>query len=165
MRLMTCRRGMLVLALVLATAPLFTVPARAADITVFAAASLKNALDDAVKRYETKPGVKVVTSYAASSALARQIEAGAPADIFFSADLDWMDELDQKNLIDAASRQTLLGNTPILIAPKDSTVTMPMEKNLPLLKALGPDGKLAMANVDSVDVVMAFIRRSGISPP
>jgi molybdate transport system substrate-binding protein len=149
MRLTSCRIGILFLALVLA-APLLGQPARASDVTIFAAASLKNALDDAVKRYEAKTEHKVVVSYAASSALAKQIEAGAPADIFFSADLDWMDELQKKNLIDVASRQTLLGNTLILIAPKDSTVTLPMEKNLPLFKALGPEGKLAMANVDSV---------------
>jgi len=117
---------------------------------MFAAASLKNALDDAVTRYQAKTGRKIVVSYAASSALAKQIEAGAPADIFFSADLDWMDELEKKNLIDAVSRRTLLGNKLVLIAPKDSTVTLSMEKNLPLLKALGPEGKLAMANVDSV---------------
>jgi molybdate transport system substrate-binding protein len=149
MLLATCRLGRLLL-IILAAASLLGGPARASDVTVFAAASLKNALDDAVKRYETKTGVKVVVSYAASSALAKQIEAGAPADIFFSADLDWMDELQNKNLIDGASRQTLLGNTLILIAPKDSTLTLPIEKNLPLLDALGPEGKLAMANVDSV---------------
>jgi molybdate transport system substrate-binding protein len=150
MRLKASRRGMLVLALVLAAAPVFTGHARAADITVFAAASLKNALDDAARRYETKTGVKVVTSYAASSALAKQIEAGAPADIFFSADFDWMDELQKKNLIEIPSRHTLLGNTLVLIAPKDSTVSLPIEKNFPLLQALGLDGKLAMASVDSV---------------
>ena len=148
MRFATCRIGTLLL-IVLAAVPLLSGPARASDVTMFAAASLKNALDDAVTRYQAKTGRKVVVSYAASSALAKQIEAGAPADIFFSADLDWMDELQNKNLIDVASRQTLLGNTLILIAPKDSTVTLPMEKNLPLLKALGPEGKLAMANVDS----------------
>jgi molybdate transport system substrate-binding protein len=150
MRHAKCRIGTLLLVFVLVASPLLGGLARASDITVFAAASLKNALDDAVTRYQAKTGRKVVVSYAASSALAKQIEAGAPADIFFSADLDWMDELEKKNLIDAASRQTLLGNTLILIAPKDSTVTLPMEKNLPLLKALGPEGKLAMANVDSV---------------
>jgi molybdate transport system substrate-binding protein len=149
MRLATCRIGTLLL-IVLAAVSLLGGPACASDVTMFAAASLKNALDDAVTRYQAKTGRKVVVSYAASSALAKQIEAGAPADIFFSADLDWMDELEKKNLIDSASRQTLLGNTLILIAPKDSTVSLPMEKNLPLLKALGPEGKLAMANVDSV---------------
>ena len=95
------------------------VPAQAAEITVFAAASLKNALDDAAKAYEAKTGDKVVISYAASSALAKQIESGAHADIFFSADLDWMDYLQQKDLIDSASRRTLLGNTLVLVAPKD----------------------------------------------
>jgi molybdate transport system substrate-binding protein len=136
--------------LALASATLLAEPVRAADTIVFAAASLKNALDDAVKRYVTMAGRKVVVSYAASSALAKQIEAGAPADIFFSADLDWMDALQKKNLIDVASRHTLLGNTLVLIAPKASTLSLPMQKNLPLLQALGPDGKLAMASVDSV---------------
>jgi molybdate transport system substrate-binding protein len=91
-----------------------------------------------------------VASYAASSALAKQIEAGAPADLFFSADLDWMDYVEKKNLIDVASRHTLLGNTLVLIAPKDSTVSLTIAKDFPLLEALGPDGKLAMASVDSV---------------
>jgi molybdate transport system substrate-binding protein len=88
--------------------PFATSVAYAADITVFAAASLKNALDDAAKLYEGKTGDKVAISYAASSALAKQIEAGAPADIFFSADLDWMDYLAKANLVDTASRWTLL---------------------------------------------------------
>jgi len=131
-------------------APLTASVARAADITIFAAASLKNALDDAAKLYQAKTGAKVIVSYAASSALAKQIEAGAPADIFFSADLDWMDYLEQKNLIDAASRLTLLGNTLVLIAPKDSTVSLAIEKGFPLLAALGADGRLAMATIDSV---------------
>ena len=126
------------------------VPAQAAEITVFAAASLKNALDDAAKAYEAKSGDKVVISYAASSALAKQIEGGAGADIFFSADLDWMDYLQERNLIDASSRKTLLGNTLVLIAPKDSTVSLSIEKNFPLVQALGPDGKLAMADVNAV---------------
>src|SRR5262249_4673948 len=82
--------------------------------------------------------------------LAKQIEQGAPADIFFSADLDWMDYLEQKKLIDPASRHTLLGNTLVLIAPKDSDVSLVIEKNFPLLPALGADGKLAMASVDTV---------------
>jgi molybdate transport system substrate-binding protein len=150
MHLIASRRCILGLALALAGTTLLTGPVRAADIIVFAAASLKNALDDAVTRYETKTGREVVVSYAASSALAKQIEAGAPADVFFSADLDWMDELEKKTLIDVASRHTLLGNTLVLIAPKASTVSLPMKKNLPLLEALGPDGRLAMASVDAV---------------
>jgi len=90
--------------------PFWASIAYAADVTVFAAASLKNALDDAAKLYEGKTGDKVTISYAASSALAKQIESGAPADIFFSADLDWMDYLAGEKLINTASRVTLLGN-------------------------------------------------------
>jgi molybdate transport system substrate-binding protein len=134
----------------LLVAPSVTSVAYAADITVFAAASLKNALDNATKLYEAKTGDKVAISYAASPALAKQIEAGAPADVFFSADLDWMDYLADKNLINTTSRQTLLGNTLVLVAPKDSAVSLSIEKDFPLLEALGPDGKLAMASVDSV---------------
>ena len=119
------RRGLvLALALGFFATPFLWASAQAANITVFAAASLKNALDDAAKKYEAKTGDKIVVSYAASSALAKQIEQGAPADIFFSADLDWMDYLEQKKLIDTASRHTLLGNTLVLIAPKDSTVSL-----------------------------------------
>jgi molybdate transport system substrate-binding protein len=144
------RRGILVLILSLLASPFMAVIAQAADVTVFAAASLKTALDDAIKLYEAKTGQKVVASYAASSALAKQIESGAPADLFFSADLDWMDYLEKKNLINVPSRHTLLGNTLVLVAPKASTVSLTIEKNFPLLQALGPDGKLAMASVDSV---------------
>jgi molybdate transport system substrate-binding protein len=140
----------LAFALGLFALPLVSVLAQAADVTVFAAASLKNSLDDAAKIYEAKTGDKVVVSYAASSALAKQIEQGAPADIFFSADLDWMDYLEQEKLIDTASRHTLLGNTLVLIAPKDSPVSLVIEKNFPLVQALGVDGKLAMASVDTV---------------
>ena len=142
------RRGLLVaLALGLLVTPFFWALAQAADITVFAAASLKNALDDATKIYEAKTGDKVVVKYAASSTLALQIEEGLPADVFFSADLDWMDYLEQRKFIDPASRHTLLGNTLVLVAPKDSTVSLVIKKNFPLLQALGPDGKLAMASV------------------
>jgi molybdate transport system substrate-binding protein len=124
--------------------------ARAADVTVFAAASLKNALDTAVAAYKTKTGKDIAVSYAASSALAKQIEAGAPADIFFSADLDWMDYLARKDLIDPASRVTLLGNTLVLVAPKDSAASLTIAKDFPLAEALGTDGKLAMGTVASV---------------
>src|SRR5262245_34394849 len=150
MALKITRRGALALTLGLLTAPVLAVPAKGADVTVFAAASLKNALDDAAKIYQAKTGDKVTISYAASSALAKQIESGASADIFFSADLDWMDYLQEKKLIDADTRHTLLGNTLALIAPKDSTVSLTIEKNFPLLEALGPDGKLGMATVASV---------------
>jgi molybdate transport system substrate-binding protein len=145
------RRGILLLfVLGYLAAPFMAVAAQAADVTVFAAASLKNALDDAAKLYQAKTAGKVAVSYAVSSALAKQIEAGAPADIFFSADLDWMDYLEKKHLLDTASRHTLLGNTLVLIAPKDSDVVLPIEKDVPIVQALGPDGRLAMASVDAV---------------
>src|SRR5262249_40576604 len=76
-----------------------------------------------------------------------QIEEGAPAAVFFSANLDWMDYLEHRKFVDPASRPTLLGNTVGLVAPKDSTVSLVIKKNFPLLQALGPDGKLAMASV------------------
>jgi molybdate transport system substrate-binding protein len=88
-------------------------------------------------------------SYAASSALAKQIEQGAPADMFISADLDWMDYLAGKNLIQPDTRFNLLGNKIVLIAPKDSKITSLEIKGADLAKALG-GGKLSMANVDAV---------------
>src|SRR3979490_1893048 len=99
-------------------------PALAQDktLTVFAAASMKNALDDIDTAYTAKTGVKIVASYAASSALAKQIEQGAPADIFASADTDWMDYAIGKKSINEPTRTNLLGNTIVLIAPKDSKV-------------------------------------------
>jgi molybdate transport system substrate-binding protein len=124
--------------------------ARADEPTlVFAAASLKNALDDIVADYSTATGKTVTVSYAGSSALAKQIEAGAPADIFFSADLDWMNNVESKKLIDSQSRVTLLGNDIVLVAPLDSNVTVTIAPNFPLADILG-DGKLAMALTDSV---------------
>jgi molybdate transport system substrate-binding protein len=140
----------LALALALLVAPSASVPARAADATIFAAASLKNALDDAIRIYAAKTGREVAVSYAASSALAKQIELGAPADIFLSADLDWMDYLEGRKLIDASSRRILLGNTLVLVAPKHATLSLTLVKNVPLLQALGAEGRLAMANVGSV---------------
>ena len=95
------RRSLIALAgAALLAGPLTAGLASAADVTVFAAASLKNALDNAVAAYKTKTGKDIVVSYAGSSQLAKQIESGAPADIFFSADLDWMDYLAKKDLID-----------------------------------------------------------------
>jgi molybdate transport system substrate-binding protein len=141
------------ISLVAGAAPL---PARAqshaqeGDVVIFAAASLKNALDAVNAQWQKETGKKATISYASSPALAKQIEQGAPAQMFISADLDWMDYLQQKNLIDTASRRTLLGNTLVLVAPKDSTVSLPIEKNFALIQALGADGKLAMAGVDSV---------------
>src|ERR1043165_1098545 len=90
------------------------------EITVFAAASLKNALDDTNAAFTKATGIKVTTSYAASSALAKQIEQSAPADVFISADLQWMDYLAERKLIKPDTRINLLGNKLVLIAPADS---------------------------------------------
>jgi molybdate transport system substrate-binding protein len=122
---------------------------RADTFTVFAAASLKNALDEIVKAHEAGTGDKVVVSYAASPALAKQIEAGAPADIFVSADLDWMDYLEKRSLIQQASRQNLLRNRLVLIAPSDSKTTLKIASGFPLATELGKE-RLAMADPNSV---------------
>ena len=118
-------------------------------ILVFAAASLKNALDAAVEDYSATTGKTVTVSYAASSALAKQIEEGAPADIFFSADLDWMDYLQERNLIATDSRVTLLGNDIVLVAPADANASLEIAPDFGLDEALG-DEKLAMASTASV---------------
>ena len=143
------RRLLLLFALSFLAAPFMAAAAQAADVTVFAAASLKNALDDAAKLYQSKTGDKVNISYAASSALAKQIEAGAPADVFISADLDWMDYLAKKNLIKPDSRANLLGNSIVLVAPADSKATAKIAPGFALASLLG-DGHLAMANTQSV---------------
>lgn len=125
-------------------------PATADDtVTVFAAASLKNALDEINTACEPEVGERATISYAASSALAKQIEQGAPADVFMSADLDWMKYLADRNLIDKDTETKLLGNSIVLVAPADSTASVDIAPNFDLAKLLG-DGKLAMANVDSV---------------
>ncbi|MDP3256587.1 MAG: molybdate ABC transporter substrate-binding protein [Bosea sp. (in: a-proteobacteria)] len=120
------------------------------DLVIFAAASLKNALDEAAAgwaRETGKPAPKI--SYAASSALAKQLEAGAPADLFLSADLNWMDYAAGKGLIRPDTRVTLLANRIALIAPSDSRLSLTLTAGVDLAAALGP-GRLAMANVDSV---------------
>lgn len=91
-----------------------------AKITVFAAASLTNAMQDIATQYQKEKHVDVVSSFASSSTLARQIEAGAPADLFISADQKWMDYAVDKKAIDTATRETLLGNSLVVVAPKSS---------------------------------------------
>src|SRR3712207_2719263 len=93
--------------------------AQAAGVIVFAAASLKNALDAVAADFQRETGQRVAVSYAASPALARQIEQGAPADLFISADLDWMDYLQARGLIRPESRRNLVGNRIVLVAPAD----------------------------------------------
>jgi molybdate transport system substrate-binding protein len=129
-------------------------PAQAEDKTlvVFAAASMKNALDDIDAAFTAKTGVKVSASYAASSTLAKQIEQGAPADIFVSADTDWMDYAVSKKNIDEPSRVNLLGNSIVLIAPKDSKIdNVTIGPGFDLAKLAG-DGKIATGDVKAVPV-------------
>ncbi len=118
-------------------------------ITVFAAASLKESLDAVAAQFEKKASVNIRRSYGASSALARQIEKGAPADLFISADLEWMNYVAQRQLIRAASRSHLLSNRLVLIAPAASQVTLPITPNFPLAAALG-ENRLALADPTSV---------------
>ena len=119
------------------------------DLVIFAAASLKNALDAASAQWQKETGKAAKISYAASSALAKQIEQGAPAQMFISADLDWMDYLAGKNLIKADTRSNFLGNRIVLIAPKDKVQPIEIKSGFDLGKILG-DGRLSMANIDSV---------------
>lgn len=143
------RREWLGLALAAAVAPM-AARAQTGGLVIFAAASLKNALDEIAADWAKdtgKPAPKI--SYAASSALAKQIEQGAPADLFISADLDWMDYVASKGLIKADTRINLLGNKIVLIAPRESKDTVEVRQGLDLAKVLG-SGKLAMANVDAV---------------
>src|SRR3954468_4504036 len=131
---------------------LAALPARAQDatLTVFAAASMKNAVDDINAAFAKATGIKVVSSYAASSALAKQIEAGAPVDLFASADLEWMDYIAGKKLIKDDTRVNLLGNRLVLIAPKDSKInTVTIGPGFDLAKLAG-DGRIATGDVRAV---------------
>lgn len=123
-------------------------PAAAGDLTVFAAASMKNAMDAIADGFAAETGEGVVTALAASSALARQIEQGAPADIFISANPDWMDRLEDEGLILAESRFDLLGNTIVLIGHGAAVAPVTIDAELDLVGALG-EGRLAMALVEA----------------
>ena len=127
-------------------------PLRAETLTIFAAASLKNVMDEASKSYTAKTGIEIKPSYAASSVLAKQIEQGAPADIFISADLDWMDYLAQRKLIREDTRVNLLGNTLVLIAPKDAKIRTLALDRAAIEAVLGPDGKLVTGDPKAVPV-------------
>ncbi len=121
-------------------------------LTAFAAASMKNALDDVNAAYAAKSGVKVTSSYAASSVLAKQLEQGAPADVFISADTAWMDYAIQKKSINEATRVDLLGNKIVLIAPKDSKIgNVSIGAGFDLAKLAG-DSRIATGDVTSVPV-------------
>lgn len=128
----------------------FSSSAMAADITVFAAASLTNALQDIAVQYKKEKQVDVVASYASSSTLARQIEQGAPADLFISADQQWMDYAIDKQQMVANTRYTLLGNELVLIAPKDSKITKVAIDKKTDWKKLLEGGRLAVGDPDHV---------------
>ncbi|MGC3980971.1 MAG: molybdate ABC transporter substrate-binding protein [Steroidobacteraceae bacterium] len=130
------------------------VQAQEADktLTVFAASSLTDVLQNVGKAYTEKTGVPVKFSFAASSALARQIESGAPADAFFSADTEWMDYLQTRDLIKTTSRRDLATNRLVLIAPKDSKLSLKIAPNFKLLAALGASDRLATGDPESVPV-------------
>ncbi len=132
--------------LLLAAGLALTAPAApAAEITVFAAASLKTAMDRLAPAYEAETGDRVTAVLAGSSALARQIQRGAPADVFVSANVAWMDVLEEEGLIAAESRRALLGNRLVLVAPGAAA---PLDLGA-LPEALG-EGRLAMALVEAV---------------
>jgi molybdate transport system substrate-binding protein len=160
----------LLVVLAVAVAAARPVPAHAAGIVVFAAASLKNALDAVAAKWHATSGKTAAISYAASSTLAKQIDNGAPADLFISADLKWMDYLQQHRLIKPQSRVDLLGNALVLIAPKDSALkqaALTIAPGLPLAAMLGKDGRLAMADPTAVPAGLygkAALAKLGIWP-
>ena len=117
-----------------------------APVTVFAAASLTDALRAVGKAYTAKTGVPVRFAFAASNLLAKQIEAGARADVFVSADQQWMDHAERAGFLAAGSRRTLLRGRLVLIAPADSRIGLRIASNFPLDKSLGPNGRLAVGD-------------------
>lgn len=123
--------------------------AHAEAVNVFAAASLKTALDEIGGGWTASSGKRAAMVYAGTPALAKQIANGAPADVFISADIAWMDELESKRLIEPATRRNLLGNTLVLIAPRDSAVSADFGTTVDLA-ALLAGGKLAIADVKAV---------------
>ena len=119
-------------------------------LTVFAAASMRNALDDANAAFTKASGVKVTASYAATSALVKQIEQGAPAEVFISADLRWMDYAIEHKLVKPDTRVDLLGNRLVLIAPKASKLdNVKIEKGFDIARLAG-DGRISVADVKAV---------------
>ncbi|CTQ33364.1 Molybdate-binding periplasmic protein precursor [Jannaschia rubra] len=124
-------------------------PTAADTVTVFAAASMKNAMDEIATAWQAETGHTLAVSLAGSSELARQIEQDAPADVFISANADWMDRLQDDGLIDADSRFDLLGNALVLVAHGDEAAPVQIAPGFDLMGLLG-DGRLAMAMVDAV---------------
>src|SRR5262245_574226 len=145
------RRLLVLAASLLACATVCAAEPASRPVTVFAAASLTNVLDELGKDFTKATGVPVRFSFAASSILARQIEAGAGADLYVSADQDWMDYLDQRGLVQKSTRYNLLGNRLALIAPADGKVELKIEPGFPLVGALH-GGRLVTGDPDSVPV-------------
>src|SRR5689334_753417 len=121
------------------------------EVLVFAAASLTNVLGELSVAWKATTGIPVKNSFAASSVLARQVEAGSNADVFISADQDWMDYLQSRNFIDKPTRRNLVGNRLVLIAPADSTVALKIAPGFDLAGTLGK-GRLATGDPDTVPV-------------
>lgn len=182
-----------VLALLMLATPvslLCSAPARAGEVTVYAAASLSNAIQDVARAWQRGAGHTLKTSFAASSALARQIESGAPAGVFLSADEQWMDYLEQRKLLAPGTRTDLLGNRLVLVTPADSTARIALAPGFDLARLLGsgrlavgdpahvPAGKYAQAalthlgawpvaekrlvRADSVRVALAYVERGEV---
>lgn len=145
-------RHLLILATVLVAPLASAAEAQREPLVVFAAASLTDVLQQVGPLYTEQTNVPVRFSFAASSALAKQIESGAQVDVFLSADQDWMNYLQERRLINTATRNDLLGNRLALIAPKDSKISLKLQRGSDLLAALGSDGRLATGDPDSVPV-------------
>jgi molybdate transport system substrate-binding protein len=147
----TSARNLLAALLLLAATIVNAAEKSKRSLTVFAASSLTDALEEVNARYTESSGINVRVSYAASSALARQIEAGAKADVFFSADPDWVDYLQARSLVDASTRRNVLSNRLVLIAPVDSSLSLRIAPNFPLAATLGKS-RLTTGDPDSVPV-------------
>jgi molybdate transport system substrate-binding protein len=142
-------RSLLSILILLAAA---TAPAAEKTITVFAASSLTDVMNEVGKSYTAATGIQVRISPAASSALARQIESGAPADVFISADQEWMDYLATRKLIKPETRADIVSNSLVLVAPAASTVSLRIGPGFALMAALGKNGRLATGDPTSVPV-------------
>jgi len=142
-------RSLLKILVLLSVALIGPVVAQAQTVRVAAAASLSTVLEEMIKVWQDNGGGTVVASYGASSALARQIESGAPGDVFISADLEWMDYVQDKKLIDPATRKIIAANTLVLIGPADSKISIKLAPGADLAGALA-GGRLALAEPNSV---------------
>lgn len=135
--------------LALLCVPLAPAAAQQRGPLLLAAASLQEAMTAAADAWAARGHPRPVLSFAGSSALARQIRAGAPADLFVSADEDWMDDVEKAGLIMRGTRANLAGNRLVLVRPANARLSLRIGRNMPIARALG-DGRLAMANPDSV---------------